>query len=732
MRRYSDVRVVLIRTRGLWGSCFGWASGHEPNVAKTLFKGVWSIIQSGIFFTPKREVTIEFYEPADLPRNADRNILNRFLEAYYNQNAPPAVHIPHSIWEKGGIITMPEPALPKPLDSEITIPPATRQMILDYISKLTGVSNPMESSHLARDLGMDSLARTDLILWLEKEFGFPQADTDTMETVGDVILAACGQFVYSKPVELKPVPRKWFAGTDEERVVMPPGEKITDIFLKKATSSPSKIILADQTSGTKSFRDIITACFVLKPIIEKFDGDNVGIMLPASVAANITYLAAMFSGKIPVMVNWTLGQRNIVESLDSVTVKRVITSQTLVKKLASQGTDLSMIKERFFFLESLGQSISKVAKLQAWFKSYLSWKSLYKAKVSHTAVILFTSGSETKPKAVPLTHANLIANLQDVLRIIKVYHNDRIIGFLPPFHSFGLTCTMLVPICGAVPTVYYPNPMEAGTIARLIETYRITMLIGTPTFLGGIVRVASKQQLASLRLAVTGAEKCSEKIYAALKENCANALILEGYGVTECSPIISLNDENDPKPFTIGKVFPSLEYILLNPDDGRVLKPPASGILCVRGPSIFNGYLNFNGPTPFVEINGKTWYNTGDLVNVDENGVLTFKGRLKRFVKLGGEMISLPAIEAVLEKYLVSEKDEGPVLAVEATAGEYPELVLFTTRSIDRETANRYLRESGLSGLHNIRTVIKLESIPVLGTGKTNYRALKAILASNH
>jgi long-chain-fatty-acid--[acyl-carrier-protein] ligase len=152
-------------------------------------------------------------------------------------------------------------------------------------------------------------------------------------------------------------------------------------------------------------------------------------------------------------------------------------------------------------------------------------------------------------------------------------------------------------------------------------------------------------------------------------------------------------------------------------------------MLLVRGASVFGGYLNYTGASPFVEVQGKSWYRTGDLVSIDEQGVLTFKGRLKRFVKLGGEMISLPAIEAVLEKYLVSEKDEVPVLAVEARGGETPELVLFTIRDIDRETVNRYIRESGLSGLHNIRTVIKLDAIPVLGTGKTDYRALKQMVA---
>jgi long-chain-fatty-acid--[acyl-carrier-protein] ligase len=156
--------------------------------------------------------------------------------------------------------------------------------------------------------------------------------------------------------------------------------------------------------------------------------------------------------------------------------------------------------------------------------------------------------------------------------------------------------------------------------------------------------------------------------------------------------------------------------------------PPGSGVLLVRGPSVFGGYLNYEGKSPFVEVNGKQWYNTGDLVSIDAEGLLTFHGRLKRFVKLGGEMVSLPAIEAVLQNLFASGDDEGPVLAVEAADAESPELVLFTTLDIDRETANRKIRSAGLSGLHSIRRVIKLDEMPLLGTGKTNYRELKQML----
>jgi len=184
--------------------------------------------------------------------------------------------------------------------------------------------------------------------------------------------------------------------------------------------------------------------------------------------------------------------------------------------------------------------------------------------------------------------------------------------------------------------------------------------------------------------------------------------------------------ENSPKPYTIGRVIPSLEHVIIDVDTSEEVGRNRAGMLLVRGPSVFSGYLNYDGESPFVEYKGKEWYKTGDLISEDAEGVLTFCGRLKRFVKLGGEMISLPAIEEVLVPHFTSADDEGPVIAVEATpVEENPELILFTVKDTDRVSVNSYLRDSGLSALHNIRHVIKLNEIPVLGTGKTNYLELK-------
>jgi long-chain-fatty-acid--[acyl-carrier-protein] ligase len=202
--------------------------------------------------------------------------------------------------------------------------------------------------------------------------------------------------------------------------------------------------------------------------------------------------------------------------------------------------------------------------------------------------------------------------------------------------------------------------------------------------------------------------------------------LIEGYGITECSPIVAINDMFTPRKGTIGFLLPSLEYAIINPETEQQVGTDETGMLLLRGPSIFSGYRG-DAPSPFMEFAGKHWYRTGDLVSMSDDGLLTFRGRLKRFVKLGGEMISLPAIESVLQG--LCNEDDGPSFAVVATADEsHPELVLFTTRTIEREIVNQHIREAGLSSLHSIRRIIQIETIPVLGSGKTDYRSLQELL----
>jgi len=735
LEQVSDVRVVLIRQNGLWGSSFSWASGKNPDLVSTLKHALKYLFLNALFFMPRRPVQIEFFEPKNFPRTADRITMNRFLEDFYNANASGNTRVPYLFHEKAGIEIRPEPKYVKIDWKTYAVPETTQKLVVEFLWQFTGhqvteSTDLKKDLHLAYDLGLDSLAMVEVIAWLEKEFGFSQVDIDSLNTVGDVMLAAIGKGVASNTAPLKPASQRWRGEPSSDTPLsVAAGSTITEVFLNQARQNPSRLIIADQVSGEKTYRDLIAAIMVLSPLIKALPDKHIGIMLPASAGAVIVYLSTLFAGKIPVMVNWTVGSRNMVYSLNNIGVNKILTANALIDRLSTQRVNLEQLNDRFVFLEELRCKISYKSKISAWLRSRLTWSSLKHPKMTDIAVILFTSGSEGLPKSVPLSHNNIMTNIRDIPLMATVTEKDVLIGILPPFHSFGITVTIVFPLCMGIHTVYNPNPVEALTIARLIEEYNASIMVGTPTFLNGIVKASNSKQLQTLRFVISGAEKCPDSVYESINERHMTIKLLEGYGVTECSPVISFNMENFPKPYTIGRIMPSLEHAIIDIDTGKEVGRNRAGMLLVSGPSVFSGYLNYNGKSPFVKYNGKEWYKTGDLVSEDNNGILTFCGRLKRFVKLGGEMISLPAIEEVLAPHFEGDNEDVHVIAVEAMPKEEnPELILFTIKDTNRVSVNSYIRDAGLSALHNIRQVIRLNEIPVLGTGKINYPELKKYL----
>jgi long-chain-fatty-acid--[acyl-carrier-protein] ligase len=727
VKAVPEARVVLVRQTGLWGSSFSLAfNGRMPSAVAMARHGLKYLLLNGLFFMPRRRVVIEFVEPGDFPRDDDRMAINRYLEAFYNARAPLNSYVPYGFWERGGMRELPDPEVRRIQGDAADVPEATRRIVFDEIARLTGRADVRLEDRLAQDLGLDSLAAAELVLWIEKEFGFSGGTPESLVTVGDVVLAATGKGISAIESPLKPASAAWTSTRSDRRLVIPDVATITSAFLEQASHHPDQPILADQTSGEVTFRRLVLGVMLMAPAIRQMPGPYVGIMLPASVGAGLFYLAALFAGKTPVMINWTTGSRNLVHALDVLGVERVITAKALLTKLEAMGIDLSALSGRFVLAEDLRARLTTAAKLSALVRSHVSWRALRRVAPSTDAVVLFTSGSESLPKAVPLTHANILTNLRDVLAAVRLDERDVLIGMLPPFHSFGIVVTTILPLCSGLRTVYHPNPTEAAVLARVVAAYGVTLLVGTPTFLSGIVRAARPGQLASLRLAVTGAESCPETVYQALRRACAGATILEGYGITECSPIVSATRTEKPVPGSIGKPLDSVEWAVVSIETNAAVRTGEPGMLLVRGPSIFSGYLNYGGDSPFVQWNGKSWYRTGDLVKADQDGWLTFEGRLKRFVKLGGEMISLPAIEAVLLPHFASDQDEGPPLAVEAVGpADSPEIVVFAVRPTTRDDVNRMIRDAGLSALYYVRQVIGVEQIPVLGTGKTDYRGLK-------
>lgn len=729
-KEVPNVRVILVRTTGMWGSSFSRAIGSKPSLYKDLGMKILAVLSGAIFFMPKRHVTIEFNEVDDLPNGDYRLALNRYLERFYNKTAPANRYVPYCWWHGVEAQSRPEPLVQVSSSAVAGISLETKKQILAKITDLSGNNAFQETDTLASDVGMDSLAVAELTVWVEQEFGHVIDDIEALVTVNDVFLAAAGQLVSTKSERTISAPKRWHCPEDSPYLRCSEEDSITGIFLDQALQKPSLPVMADLIGGVKTYRDIVTGIFALVPVFKKMKETNIGLMLPAGVTCTIAYYSLLFAGKTPVMVNWTMGESNLNYCLAKVGVTQVITAKALLMKLSSQGFETESNPFSWVCLEDIGRDLSFVTKIFSRLKSYTSLASLHRAKVQEIAAILFTSGSEARPKAVPLTHRNLIANVADVNTILGVRQDDVLVGMLPPFHSLGLTGTVILPMSLGLQVVYHANPTEAAVLVEIIQEYRVTVLIGTPTFLHGILRGAQANQLSSLRLSFTGAEKCPSYVYETMAEQYPNTIVCEGYGVTECAPLVSVNHPENPVVGSIGKVLGSMEYVLVDPEEKNIeVDTGRKGMLLVRGANVFSGYLHHEGEQPFIEFDDKQWYETGDLIREDENNVLYFAGRLKRFIKIGGEMISLPAIESVLIEELRLPEQDGVVLAVETMGDdETPALVLFIVIDMDRHTVNKAIRAGGLSPLHNIRKVIVVSEIPILGTGKTDYQSLKKMI----
>ncbi|MFP4054292.1 MAG: phosphopantetheine-binding protein, partial [Phycisphaerae bacterium] len=258
IKEVPDARVVLVRTRGLWGSRFSWGIGREPKVGPTLKQGAAELLKSFLFFAPKREVTIEFAEPDDLPREGSREEINRYLEEFYNADAPHNTYVPRTPWEQGGTRTIPEPPRREATGDLGEVPEGTRQIVTDKLSDLSGVSQIDEDDELAHDLGLDSLARAELLVWLQEQFGVTAPGTESLYTVSDVLLAACGESLGGGEVSMEPVPSEWFApDEDTARAGVPEGDTLAELFLHQVRHSPDRPVVADQRSGVRTFRDVL-------------------------------------------------------------------------------------------------------------------------------------------------------------------------------------------------------------------------------------------------------------------------------------------------------------------------------------------------------------------------------------------------------------------------------------------------------------------------------------------
>lgn len=482
-------------------------------------------------------------------------------------------------------------------------------------------------------------------------------------------------------------------------------------------------VLEDIQRKTNSYKDIIIKSFVLGRFFKKrtFHFEHVGLMLPNTIAAVCTFFGLSAYERVPVMVNFSVGAKNMVSMCKTAQVKMIITSMTFIKtaKLESVIEILKANGIEIFYLESLAKHIGLLDKIGAFLR-YKIKRVPHKDGGSKKAVILFTSGSEGAPKAVVLSHANIMSNIKQMSALETINMTDLVFNALPMFHSFGLTVGTLFPLLEGSRLFLYPSPLHYRVVAELVYELGATVMFGTDTFFRGYGKIAHPYDFHNIRFMFGGAEAVKLDTRNMWMERMGIRM-MEAYGATECSPVVCANNSIFNRFGSIGKLLPAIQY-KIEPVPGIA----KGGELVVKGPNIMLGYILPENPGVLVPPE-EGWYHTGDVVDIDEIGFVYIKDRIKRFAKIGGEMVSLNAVHEMVVKayeWMGADFNYGIVAVPHESKGE--QIVLVTNnQQVKSDGLHDYIKNNGMSELFLPRVILYHDTIPLLATGKTDNVTLK-------
>ncbi|MAI89412.1 AMP-binding protein [Ponticaulis sp.] len=499
-----------------------------------------------------------------------------------------------------------------------------------------------------------------------------------------------------------------------------PGRAKTDLFsaLLKARSEfgGSKEIIVDGDDRVLTYNEIVRASFALGSALTNFTekNENVAVMLPTGAGAVIAFYALQAYGRIPAMFNFTAGSRNLNAAGRAAEVKTIVTAKKFVE-LGQLEPLISELEKSFkiIYLEDVREALSLKDKVAGALGPFIP--TFFKASPSYKSpgVVLFTSGTEGDPKGVALSHENVLANVEQVRAHIDIYpETDILFNPLPTFHCFGLTVGAVLPLIAGVKSIFHPTPLQPREIAHRIKSTGSTILLATDTFISQYARAGDQGDLSSLRLSVCGAERVRDETRQMVRKKY-NIEILEGYGATEASPVVAANSIGANVPGTVGQLMMGMEH-KLEPVAGI----QSGGRLYVRGPNVMLGYLRSSSPGVLEPPKGG-WHDTGDIVTVDTEGFIRIRGRVKRFAKVGGEMISLAVVENCASSVWPDNMHAAAAIP-DPRKGE--QIVLLSdAEAVNRPDLLAWAQNHGVSELSVPRKVFHIDEIPVLGTGKVDY-----------
>jgi acyl-[acyl-carrier-protein]-phospholipid O-acyltransferase/long-chain-fatty-acid--[acyl-carrier-protein] ligase len=523
-------------------------------------------------------------------------------------------------------------------------------------------------------------------------------------------------------------------------------------WLRSAKRMSFRMAAADVIGEPLSHHRFMTAVFRFAALIKQLSPEqNIGLLLPTSAGGAIANMAVLALGKTIVNLNYTASAESIQSAVQQASLQRVYTSKRFLEKLKERGIDIAAILPHtpLTYLEDLKAEIPKHQLLTTLLMvmllptRVLQWLYIPRIDLDATAAILFSSGSEGAPKGIELSHRNLAVNARQVADALNTLDNDVIMGTLPTFHAFGLLASTLMPLAEGIPIVCHPDPTDAVNIAKGVARYEATLLFGTGTFLRLYAKNSRVHPLMfqSLRYVVAGAEKLAPEVRRLFLDKFGKKL-LEGYGATETSPVASVNlpDQLDTRYWkvqsanregTVGLPLPGTSFRIVDPDTLEILPTGTDGLILIGGPQVMKGYLDAPEKTAqaIAEIDGQRWYKTGDKGHVDEDGFLTIVDRYSRFAKLGGEMVSLTAVEQQVRQILGDAELE--LVAVNLPDDKKGEkIVLLMAGAHDEAAVKRELLAGGMNPLMIPATIRSLAEIPKLGSGKTDFGSARKVALS--
>lgn len=489
-------------------------------------------------------------------------------------------------------------------------------------------------------------------------------------------------------------------------------------FVEVAKKQGNKLAIIDRTLDRRvTYSKALVGSLILADKFKVYDKGFIGIMLPTGVGCALSMLGAFMSGRVPVMINYSTGAAQNVEfAQKKCDFTTIITARALLEKVKCP------VMPGMVFIEDVLKEVSLKEKLGALMKTFLPVPMILKriagGDENDTAFILFTSGSEKDPKAVQLTHKNIVSNISSLINAFGLTEQDVFLANLPYFHIFGQTANLWTPLHLGMTIVTYANPLDYKAVVDAIREEKCTLMVGTPIFLWGYLRKSEPGDFKSVRIALSGADKCPDALRKEFFERHKIAL-LEGYGTTETSPAISVNRPGANKPGSVGKPIHGVSVRLEHYETGDACGVGQIGKILVKGDNVMKGYFDDFEETTLHIRHG--WYDTGDMGFMDEDGYLWHVGRLKRFLKIGGEMVSLVKVEDVLDKLLPKDVSCCVVEVPDQLKGA--KIVAAVTQKLDEKTILRSMSEQ-LPNIALPKQFVVIEELPKMATGKIDFRKI--------